>query len=69
MKILMVVRESVQKERWEKKLTIHEPATVRRNIGFRDDEIEISKKLNNFKKNPMFVGTIYLQKTVEISIN
>lgn len=52
------IREKVGK----KKLTIHEPATIRRNIGFSDDKIKISKNLNDFKKNPMFVGAIYLQQ-------
>ena len=61
MKILIGKRID-KSENEKKKLTIHEPATITRNIGFGDNKIKISKDLNDFKKNPMFVGAIYLQQ-------
>lgn len=43
------------------KVTIHEPASIRRNISFSNDKVKISKDLNNFQKYSMFISTVHLQ--------
>ena len=43
-------------------ITIHEPSSIRRNVGLVDMEIEVSEELHDFKKYAMPVGAVHLSE-------
>ena len=48
--------------------TIHEPATVGRDVGLGDDEVEVGEELNHLQKDPVPVGAIHLRRKAAIVI-
>ena len=51
-----------------RKYTVHDPDTVGRDVGLRDDKIEVSQDLHHLQQYPMLVDPIDLRRIIIIII-